>query len=376
MILLPTKALYIFLLAQQHGGGGSTNDNNAISSSSRRHFFLGSASSFLLLRQMPPQPALAAEDDDVSSTKDPLYLARPIGIQRSNGNSNDDTTTTARPSAPIEFLLPATRVGLYIYQLLSIAEELAQIQKDRKLPQSNSSSSAEKEETVLIERLDNLLVSSPPTFITSKDPTVTRGDGYNNMPPLIGEIAVQQQKQKERKGQYYTNVGITPQLFEVGELMGERRQWNRLVRAEKIREDASDIRRSFNIYTTNLNFNPNKYIYSGSKEEKKILIREGKLPSSTDVIRSDLDARDLYRNVVQTALDDARAEFIYQKRVGFKNEGGDDDDDANSDELVRLLTDAKVAVDSWFGFIPDEDVKLAIEIVQREMMMESRNKTR
>ena len=85
--------------------------------------------------------------------------------------------------------------------------------------------------------------------------------------------------------------------------MGEPRQWNRLVRAEQARENASEVRRALNIYTTNLNFNPNKYIYSGSNEEKSKLIREDKLPTTTDVIRSDLDARDLYRNALQKVAD-------------------------------------------------------------------------
>jgi hypothetical protein len=288
------------------------------------------------------------------TTSDPLYLARPVGIS----SNNDDEKN--RPSAPTEYLLPATRVGLYIYQLLSIAEALAQIKKEDITPSSSSSSSnpSSAAELSLIARLDNLLVSSPPSFITSTDPTVTRGDPYNNMPPLLGEIAMQQQKQKERKEQLSitSNIGIAPQLFEVGELMGERRQWSRLVQAEKERERDSEIRRAFNIYTTNLNFNPNKYVYSGSREEKKKLIREDRLPSATEVIRSDLDARDLYRNEVQTKLDDARSEYLYQKRVGFE--------DAN--ELVGLLKDAKVALDSWFDFIPDEDVKLALEAVKRE----------
>ena len=126
-----------------------------------------------------------------------------------------------------------------------------------------SSTSSSSATSSLIERLDNLLVSSPPSFISSTDPTVTRGDPYNNMPPLLGEIAVQKQKQKERKEQLLSitnnNIDVAPQLFEVGELMGERQQWSRLVRAEKAREEASEIRRAFNIYTKNLNFNPNKY---------------------------------------------------------------------------------------------------------------------
>ena len=362
--MLPSKALWCIFLAHQNHDAIKSN-TSCISSSTRRCFLGSTAASFLLFGQPPPPQALAVEEDaDVSMTKeDPLYLARPIGIRSSS--SNDGDNAVARPSAPIEFLLPATRVGLYIYQLLGMAEELAQIKKD-KSRLSKTAVAHHQKESELIEQIEKLLVSSPPTFIKSTDPTVTRRDPYNNIgPPLIGEIAVQQQKQKERKEQY-TDVGITPQLFEVGELMGERRQWNRLIQAEKRRENDSEIRRAFNIYTTNLNFNPNKYVYRGSKEEKKIMIREGRLPSTNDVIRSDLDARDLYRNVVQTAVDDARAEFVYQKRVGFE------EDDDGSDELVRLLNDAKSAVDSWFGFIPDEDVKLAIEVVKNEMEMEQK----
>ena len=68
------------------------------------------------------------------------------------------------------------------------------------------------------------------------------------------------------------------------------------------------------------------------------MIREDRLPSATEVIRSDLDARDLYRNELQTKLDDAKAEHLYQKRVGFEDVS----------ELVGLLKDAKVAVDSFF----------------------------
>ena len=90
------------------------------------------------------------------------------------------------------------------------------------------------------------------------------------------------------------------------------------------------------------------------------MIREDRLPSATEVIRSDLDARDLYRNELQTKLDDAKAEHLYQKRVGFEDVS----------ELVGLLKDAKVAVDSWFGFVPDEDIKLALETVKKEQNRE------
>lgn len=269
-----------------------------------------------------------------------------MGIPKTkDGSSNSNEVT--RPSAPLEYLLPAARVGVYIYQTLAIAEELA------KLKSSDGVDSGPKMDGA-IQMLDNLLLT-PPSFIKSNDPTVTRGDPYN-LPPIVGELAMQQRKQKERQ-QQSIDVGLAPQFFEVGELMGERRQWNRLVKAEQARENASEVRRALNIYTTNLNFNPNKYVYSGSKEEKSKLIREDRLPSTTDVIRSDLDARDLYRNAIQTALDDSRAEYLYQKKNNFEEDPA---------ELVSLLKNAQVAIDKWFSFIPDDDIREALEVVKRE----------
>ena len=274
------------------------------------------------------KPAIAVDEDRE------LYLAQPMGIPK------DDGSSSSQPRADLEYLLPAARVGVYVYQTLAIAEQL------------NSASKSEE----IIQKLDNLLLS-PPSFIVLSDPKVTRGDAYNNLPPILGEVVVAQQKQKERK-QQNVDVGFAPQFFEVGELIGERRSWNRLVKAEKAREGASEVRRALNIYTTNINFNPNKYKYSGTSEEKSKLIREDKLPTAKDVIRSDLDARDLYRNALQTSLDDAKAEYIYEKKNDFES----------VEELVSILKDAQRAIDKWFSFIPDEDIKQALEMVRKEQI--------
>ena len=245
-------------------------------------------------------------------------------------------------------------MGVYIYRTLSIAEEISRLNSDSKGGDAERKQAAQSKVGGDIQELENLLVASPPSFIGSADPSVTRRDPYD-LPPVVGEVAMQRQKQEERRLRS-VDVGMAPQLFEVGELMGERRSWNRLVKAERAREGASEVRRALNIYTTNLNFNRNKYVYSGSREEKSKLIREDKLPTATDVIRSDLDARDLYRNAVQTALDDARAEFVYQKKNDYED----------WTELVGLLRDAQVAIDKWFSFIPDEDIREALDVVQKE----------
>ncbi|KAL7526646.1 hypothetical protein ACHAXR_001575 [Thalassiosira sp. AJA248-18] len=301
-----------------------------------RRVFLSTSCAAILAG--PPSAAMPKKALMTAHLLRELYLARPMGISK-----DGSTSEVSRPSAPLENLLPAARVGVYIYQALAIAEDLAQLK-----------SRGDDHVADRIQMLDNLLTGTEPSFIKSSDPAVTRGDPYN-LPPIVGEVAMQQRKQKERKLQSI-DVGLTPQFFEVGELMGERRQWNRLVRAEQARENASELRRALNIYTTNLNFNPNKYVYSGSKEEKSKLIREDKLPTTTDVIRSDLDARDLYRNALQTALDDAKAEFSYQKKVDFEDPS----------ELVGLLKNARVAIDKWFSFIPDEDIREALEVVKKE----------
>ncbi|KAL7553266.1 hypothetical protein ACHAWF_016521 [Thalassiosira exigua] len=338
-MMVPPLSL-LFLACDQGGIGGGC-----------RRAFLGAACSSasaaaVALVGAPAASAVAEAETETgagaaSEGARELYLARPMGVSKEGEGGG-----AARPSAPIEYLLPAARVGVYVYETLAVAEEL-----DRLLEKEENHSTPKVDAT--IQRLDDLLLAPPP-FVKSDDPSVTRGDPYGAL-PLVGEVAAQQRKRRERKDQS-VDPGIIPQLFEVGELAGERRQWNRLVRAERAREDASEVRRALNIYATNLNFDPNKYVYSGTKEEKSQRIREGRLPTATEVIRSDLDARDLYRNAVQTALEDARAEFVYQKRNGFED----------PKELVALLRDARGAIDRWFGFVPDGDVQEALEAVERE----------
>jgi len=356
-VMLPFPPLSFLLLACSSDSGTS------------RRAFLGTTCATIFIG--PPTIAIAQQDDN---NRD-LYLARPMGIAKDGTNGdggNGDSVSSTNPplpSAPLEYLLPAARVGVYIYQTLALAEDLSLLLSNKnnngEEGDTNKIKTSQQKKEATIEKLNNLLSSSTkPSFITPNDPTVTRGDPYT-LPPLVGELSAAKRKQIERK-QQSIEVGLTPQLFEVGELMGERRSWNRLVKAEKAREDASEVRRAMNIYTTNLNFNPNKYVYSGSKEEKSKMIREDKLPSTTTVIRSDLDARDLYRNAVQTSLEDSCAEFVYLEKVGFVVDDDEGGGGSSVDDLVGLLRDARVAIDKWFSFIPEEDIRAALEVVRRE----------
>jgi hypothetical protein len=63
-----------------------------------------------------------------------------------------------------------------------------------------------------------------------------------------------------------------------------------------------------NVYTANLRFGES-YLLTASPEVLKKMIREEQLPDVKTVITADLDLRDLYRNRIQTTMEDAQAEL-------------------------------------------------------------------
>ena len=141
---------------------------------------------------------------------------------------------------------------------------------------------------------------------------------------------------------------------------GDKRQFSILQKRQRKLEKDNLIREAFNFYTRQLQFDTEYYILNAAADEKKKMIRNDTLPDIKSVIVSDLDLRDLVRNQVLDAWDDVKAELIYQ----MKN------NDANgifeAEELLALLLRAQNECDRWFSFIPENDVKDAIEKVQAE----------
>ena len=127
---------------------------------------------------------------------DELYLAQPLGPPGADG-------TSTRPSAPLEYLLPATRVGVYIYQTLAAAEGIARLQK--------SEDHMSEKNRDAFSTLDSLVLS-PPRFIKPDDPKVSRGDAYQAT-PLIGEIGMAAKKRQERREQSI-EADFVSELFE------------------------------------------------------------------------------------------------------------------------------------------------------------------
>ena len=268
------------------------------------------------------QPEAAYAGAPNSGGSDELYFAQPLGPPGADGK-------LTRPSAPVEYLVPSARVGVYLYETIGVAEDIAKLQQ-----KSDGSEDSTAKIQSLLTKLDALILS-PPIFIKSTDPKVSRSDAYGGALPIVGELGMAAQKRRERREQSI-EADFASELFEPGQLIGERRSWKQLQKAEMKREAASEVRRALNIYTTNLNFNRNKYSFKGSAEEKSSLIRNDRLPTATDVIRSDLDSRDLFRNQMQTSLEDARAEYIFVKK-----ECGGDVTKADFTELIALFQQLK-----------------------------------
>ena len=260
-------------------------------------------------------------------------------------NDADYTTTTTknesstisinnssrRPFAPIDTLIPATRARLMIDDALQVTNRLCQAEVDNKRQ--------------LLTQLDALVLQPQnlargyPSIDVPRQPAKSYLDSY---------------------AQYRNSVSL---LERPGALLvqnGEIDTWKRLKRQEKAREEKDEVRAALNFYTSNLNFNPDKYTLTGSKSERSQLIRNDRLPDVKNVIASDMGLRYLLRNEVLTALDDARAELRYQMEEDKRGT------DVDGTELLDTLQRAQASCDKRFGLIGEEDVAAALEIVQKE----------
>ena len=242
---------------------------------------------------------------------------------------------TRGPFAPVDTLLPAARVKVMIDRAVEVATQLA----------ANTKNSNTKQTERLLDELSDLLLQ-PQNF--------TRGTTPLDVP---------QQPAKSYLDAYTSYRNRVSLLEKPGAMLvqnGEIDTWKRLKRQEKVREGADEVRAALNFYTSNLNYTPDRFVLTGSKEERSQLIRNDKLPDVKNVIASDMGLRYLLRNEVLTALDEARAELRYQMRQ--QDDGGVRSVDGG--DLVGLLVEAQVACGKWFDLIDKEDVKAALDAVQ------------
>lgn len=270
-----------------------------------------------------------------------VALIVPIGIcdqvsAEEGATSTVSTTESRQPFSPsLKNLVPSCRVRVYIDDLLQLTKS------------TQDSSSVQQGRW---KDLEERLLLRPPTFLTEDE--AMSSEKYMQVKTWSSwEKAQAQQKRADP----FNTVPIDPakELNQAFEQWSEERQWKILRSRQQALERSNPMRAAFNAYTNNLVFGES-YVFTGSAEERKRRIRNNALPDVTAVIRSDLDLRDLYRNQVLTAMDDAKAELQYQLTII--------EESRNPTDLMEILEQAKKSCDEWFRFVPEADVKEATAI--------------
>lgn len=242
----------------------------------------------------------------------------------------------SRPArAPLQALLPATRLKIWIDGVYTISRDISTKDVDERFS--------------LLKRINEQL-SNPPVLFKGEENMIKQTSSSIAQLSTPISSANKDQYQFNRKG---LNVGDKVNaMFNQADV---ERQWGMLQYAESKREEGNEMRRAFNFYTKQLTFS-DEYVLTADKETKKQLIRNDELPTLTATITSDLDLRDLARNTFLTAIDDATAESAYQVKQSAK--------DVDVTDLIDLLKQAHDAIDNWFDLIATQDVDEAIREIK------------
>ena len=243
-----------------------------------------------------------------------------------------------RPFAPPDALLPAARCKLWIDRAHEASTALG-------------SASTANEKRRLVQELETILVKERPKLFTGNEKVLNPSKS-----PLTAQITGS--ISSANKDQFQQNRQVLNVGNQVAAMLNQadvERQWGMLQFAETKRQEENDIRRALSYYTQQLEF-ADSYLLTAPKEERKALIRNDALPSLSAVITSDLDLRDLYRNQLLTAIDDATAEAQYQSKQK----------DVEISDLLELMDQAYTACSKWFDLIAPSDVEEAVRTIQQE----------
>ena len=278
----------------------------------------------------------------------PALIIAPFGASAEEdamATMAQQNSRAGKPYAPKEALLPAARFKVWIDRAYSISSQLSPYVGD-----DNDKESAFR----LLEELDKVL-SARPNLFTNKERPLQR-NAFGATAQITASVSSANKSQYKQNRE---NLSIPNKMAAIFNQADVERQWGMLQYAESNREKENPVRAAFNYYTQQLVFDGDSYLLTASKEEKKKMIRSGQgLPSLTAVITSDLDLRDLYRNQLLTAIDDAVAEVAYQAKLP-RNE-------IDLADTVSLMNQAHTACDNWFALIPKEDLEEALNSISSE----------
>ena len=149
--------------------------------------------------------------------------------------ANKEPALAVAPFAPVDALLPATRVKLMIDRSVDIASKLVDAGDNIEIKQA------------MLRDLENLLLTT---------------QNFN-----IGTTPIEVPQQPAKSYLYaYADYRKSVSILEKPGAMlvqnGEINAWKRLKKQEKLREDADEIRAALNYYTSNINFNSGECIHA------------------------------------------------------------------------------------------------------------------
>jgi len=368
--------------------GKRRNINSTCTSTStsctRRRLFLLSSATAVLFNNNTNVHALTVESlpstSDLNSDSDLLpTLPKP-------------TSARKKPFAPLQALLPASRVKLTIDNAIAVANEIIELDASYKyqnnvntstmsMPVSVSvsvsvsvnSEAYKSKKNELANALNGIIIEREqrgfmtPLFISNErnDGSTATTTATNASLNRKSNTKLYDETYKEKLNNLSSPTEIPLALLSQA---GDKRQFQILQSRQRKLESKSPIRQALNYYTRQLVFNTETYVLNANAETKKQMIRNDALPDIQSVIVSDLDLRDLVRNQILDAYDDVRAELQYQLKNSNSNNGtADNIEEFDATELRELLLRAQKECNEWFGFIEERDVQEAMDVVTLEV---------
>lgn len=277
-------------------------------------------------------------------------------------------------------LVPAIRVRNMIDQAVRITTQIGLLQQQQQQQQLLTSSltttetvsGSDQEMLLLISQLQQLLLQKQNfTSVHASNDNTGHSNTNGRVSPLMngsgGGIA------KSYRDRYQENRSPLNLLAQPGALLvqsGEIATWKRLRQQEQSLEQNDEIRAAFNAYMNQIQYSTSQYTLSVPENVRKQMIRSDTLPDLIrQVVPSDMDLRTLYRNMVLTSVQDAKAELQYQFNnattttttntvASVKNFDGQ--------ELLQLLRQAQEATGEWFQMIDPDEIRRA-ELEEEEL---------
>ena len=300
--------------------------------------------------------AAAVATEESSSSSSSSSLSDPV-------MKSTNTTTTIPYATSVQALIPAIRVRKNIDQSIQLTNEIMRWQQQhhqQKLT-TNNTTQQDPEIATLLFQLQQLLLS-PQNFTSNGMTTSAKSD---DVVVVVGSSSTDIAKSyRDRYQENRSPLAIWSQPGAFLVQRGEIATWQRLRQQEQILEQQDEIRAALNCYMNQIQYSTSQYTLTVPNDQRKQMIRTDTLPDVLQqVVPSDMDLRTLYRNMVLTSMQEARAELQYQWSRNNEWDGN---------ELLLLLRQAQAATLDWFQMIDPNEIRRAEQQLEDEEEEEER----